>query len=318
MLILSDDEDFKSKGLDRMAKVSIIIPAYNAERGIERSVRSALAQTVREIEVWIVDDGSTDRTGEIADRLAAEDSRVRVIHQANCGCYQARLAALKAISTPWFGFLDADDTVEPTMFEKMLDFAERERLDVVRCSYDGVEDLGVGGLFDCSDCSDCSIEGLTDRGIVAGTKPAVYDAYVRPALIEGRMGGTFVWNMLYRNQYDFAAFDPTDHDTNFEDMIFNLQFFLKVERMGFLNEPLYHYATTAGSAAHSFGENKLKDFREICRVRRALLPRYGVAADGSENRAWFWRNRMNCIRSAIRAGNLTLAQKISIVWRLMR
>lgn len=287
-----------------MPKLAIIIPAYNAERGLARSVRSALAQTMREIEVWITDDGSTDRSGEIADRLAAEDARVRVIHQANGGCYQARLNALTQIKTPWFGFLDADDTIEPTMFEKMLNFAERERLDVVRCSYDGAKDLGIAGLSDC--------------GIVAETRQAVYDAYVRPALIEGKRGGTFVWNMLYRNKYDFAAFDPTDHDTNFEDMILNLQFFLKVERMGFLHEPLYHYATTTGSAVHSFGENKLKDFREVCRVRRELLPRYGVNPDGPENRSWFRLNRMNCIKATMRAENLTWAKKLSIIWRLMR
>ncbi len=130
--------------------------------------------------------------------------------------------------------------------------------------------------------------------------------------------GCFIWDKLYRNQYDFAAFDPTDRVTNFDDMIFNLQFFLKVERMGFLNEPLYHYATTDGSAVHSFSEKTLKDFREICRVRRELLPRYGVDPDGAANSAWFKLNRMNCVKSAIRAGNLTWGQKMSIVWRLMR
>lgn len=316
-----------------MAKISIIIPAYNAEKTIERTIRSVMASTIP-LDVWVVDDGSTDGTGEILDGVVGEmsgsgrvelkvsvplsnsDSPLKVIHQQNSGAYQARLNALKRITTPYFGFVDADDTVEPTMFEKMLDFAERERLDVVRCSYDGEEDLGL---------TDCRIGGLADcRGenqsvnAVAETRQTVFDAYVRPALIEGKMGGTFIWNMLYRNQYDFTAFDPTDHDTNFDDMIFNLQFFLKVERMGFLNEPLYHYATTAGSAVHSFGENKLKDFREVCRVRRALLPQYGVDPDGAENRAWFKLNRMSCIKSTIRAGNLTWAQKVSIVGRLMR
>ena len=226
------------------------------------------------------------------------------------------------------------------MFEKMVDFAERERLDVVQCGYDGGPDLGrmnclIDGLGDCriGGLGDCRIDGLGDckggseqsvnRSIcqsvnaVAETRQTVVDAYVRPALIEGKMGGTFIWDKLYRNQYDFAAFDPTDRVTNFDDMIFNLQFFLKVERMGFLNEPLYHYATTAGSAAHSFGENKLKDFREICRVRRSLLPQYGVAADGAENRAWFRRNRMNCVKATMRTENLTWAKEVSIIWRLM-
>ena len=303
-----------------MNKLSVIIPAYNAAKTIERTVRSVMASTIP-LDVWVVDDGSTDGTAALADRLAEScnptiqqsnnPTILHVIHQQNSGAYQARLNALKRITTPYFGFVDADDTVEPDMFEKMVDFAERERLDVVQCGYDGARDLGLLDLrlFDLR---------LSGCGVVAETRQAVYDAYVRPTLIEGVRGGTFVWNMLYRNQYDFAAFDPTDRVTNFDDMIFNLQFFLKVERMGFLNEPLYHYATTAGSAAHSFGENKLKDFREICRVRRALLPKYGVAADGAENRAWFRRNRMNCVKATMRAENLTWAKKVSIIWRLMR
>lgn len=283
-------------------KLTIIIPAYNAVDGLEKSVRSALAQTLRDIEVWITDDGSTDGTGEIADRLAVEDSRVHVIHQLNCGCYQARLNALKRIHTPWFGFLDADDTIEPMMFETMLAFAEKNDLDVVRCSYDGCVDLG-GGRSD---------------GFVAGSRQEVVDQFVIPALIEGKKGGTFVWNMLYRNQYDFESFDPTDHDTNFEDMIFNLQFFMKVERMGFLNKPLYHYATVEGSAVHCFTASKLKDFREVCRVRRSLLPQYGVAADGNVNRAWFRHNRMNCLKSTLRAANLSVSQKVLLAFQLLK
>ena len=129
--------------------------------------------------------------------------------------------------------------------------------------------------------------------------------------------GCFIRDKLYRNQYDFAAFEPTDRVTNFDDMIFNLQFFLKVERMGFLNEPLYHYATTDGSAVHSFSEKTLKDFREICRVRRELLPRYGADPDGAENRAWFRINRMNCIKATIRAGNLTVFEKVAILLKIM-
>ncbi|MBQ0033076.1 MAG: hypothetical protein KBT68_09795 [bacterium] len=128
----------------------------------------------------------------------------------------------------------------------------------------------------------------------------------------------FIWDKVYRNQYDFSKFEMTDKVTNFDDMIFNLQFFLKINRMGFLNEPLYHYATTEGSAVHSFSESKLKDFREVARVRRELLPKYGADPDGAVNRAWFKLNRMNCVKATIRAGNLTWAQKVSIIGKLMK
>lgn len=279
-----------------MNKVSVVIPAYNAERTIERTVRSVLVSTIV-LDVWIVNDGSTDRTWKIADRLAAEESRVRVLHQENCGAYQARLNALKQIKTPYFGFVDADDTVEPTMFEKMVDFAEKEQLDVVQCVRLGKCDRGE-----------------RREGVVEGTE---LERYKSDYLVNSREN-CFIWDKLYRNQFDFAAFDPTDRVTNFDDMIFNLQFFLKVRRMGFLNEPLYHYATTEGSAVHSFSESKVKDFREVVRVRRALLPQYGVDPDGAENRAWFKLNRVNCMKATIRAGNLTWAQKVSVIGKLMK
>ena len=118
------------------AQVAVIIPAYNAESGIEKSVRSVLAQTLQDIEVWIVDDGSNDKTAEIADSLVQVDKRVKVIHQENCGCYQARLAALKLIKTPYFGFVDADDLIDTTMYEKMLSIMVANNFDVVQCGYD--------------------------------------------------------------------------------------------------------------------------------------------------------------------------------------
>ena len=131
-----------------MTKVSVIIPAYNAAKTVERTIRSVLASTIS-VEVFVVDDGSTDGTGELLDRMERElapsnGSRLVVMHQPNCGAYQARLNALKKIETPYFGFVDADDEVDPKMYEKMLAAMERENLDAVQCEYcigEGVREL---------------------------------------------------------------------------------------------------------------------------------------------------------------------------------
>lgn len=277
-------------------KVAIVIPAYNAEGGLEKSVRSVLAQTLREIEVWIVDDGSQDGTGKIADRLANEDARVQVLHQDNCGCYQARLNALKQVKAPYFGFVDADDTIAPEMFEKMLAFAERENLDVVQCGHD------VNGR---------RVEWEGDSDILP-SHDVIVEKYVTPLLIEGVLGGAFVWNKLYRNQYDFGKFDPTDKDTTFEDMIFNLQFFLSVRRMGFLDEPLYHYYINEGSSVRNFTAKTLKDFGECIRVRKAVIPMYGVDGSDALCRHWLWMNARNGIVTAMRS-RLPLATRLKNV-----
>lgn len=280
------------------AQVAVIIPAYNAEAGLEKSVRSILAQTLRDIEIWIVDDGSKDKTSEIADALSQEDNRIKVIHEENCGCYQARLAALRLIKTPYFGFVDADDLVDPTMYEKMLSIIEADNFDVVQCGYDinGVKQKWTGPQ-----------EALNSRN-------EVINKYVSPALIEGVLGGTFVWNKLYRNKYDFGAFDPTDKDTTFEDMIYNLQFFLSVDRMGFIDEPLYHYIINEGSSVKNFSDKALHDFKECIRIRKSVIPQYGLDHTGLLE--WHWRfiNVKCAIVSALRS-KLMLRERISLAYK---
>ncbi len=93
--------------------VSVVVPAYNMERFLEATLRSALAQTFRDIEVVVVDDGSTDRTGAIADAFAAADPRVRVLHVQNGGVARARNIGIEAARGAWVAMLDADDVWHP-------------------------------------------------------------------------------------------------------------------------------------------------------------------------------------------------------------
>ena len=105
-------------------KVSVIMPAFNTEKYIERSVKSVLSQTHGNLELLVVDDGSTDRTGNILRRLAREDARVRVIRTENHGPAEARNTALAQIAedTDYVTFLDADDEL------LQQDFQSRKRL----------------------------------------------------------------------------------------------------------------------------------------------------------------------------------------------
>lgn len=288
------------------AKLAIVIPAYNAEKGLERSTRSVLGQTLRDLELWITDDGSTDGTAALADRLAAEDPRVHVIHQPNSGCYQARLNALKRIDAKYFGFVDADDIVEPTMFEEMVALAEEHSLDAVECGHiieSGGRTIGT--------------EGCDEGPQLLLSRAEVLSAVVRPCYIQGQ-GAAFVWNKVYRNQFDFAAFDPTDRDTTFEDMIFNLQFFKRIERMGFLRKPLYHYIINEGSSVKNFSQKTLHDFCECLRVRREQLPFYGVDPNGETNQRWIMRNARNAIITAAISTKKPLAERVALVEAILR
>ena len=101
--------------------VSVIIPAYNVEKTLERAVKSVMLQTYREIEILIVDDGSPDSSGLIADRLAGEDSRIRVIHQVNGGLSAARNTGIEEAEGIYIAFLDSDDEFELDIIETFDD-----------------------------------------------------------------------------------------------------------------------------------------------------------------------------------------------------
>ena len=117
-------------------KLSIIVPVYNVEKYLEECVDSLLNQTLQDLEIFLVDDGSTDRSGAIADRFAKENpDRVHTLHLENGGQGRARNAALPMAQGDYIGFVDSDDWIERDMYEKMLDRAEQTGADVVVCDF---------------------------------------------------------------------------------------------------------------------------------------------------------------------------------------
>ena len=106
---------------------SVIVPVYKAEATLEKCAKSILAQAPADLELILVDDGSPDGSGALCDRLAEQDSRVRVIHQKNAGASAARNAGLDAASGRYLQFVDADDWVLPGLYEAALPFWNRAR-----------------------------------------------------------------------------------------------------------------------------------------------------------------------------------------------
>lgn len=118
-----------------MVKMSIIVPAFNIEAYIEDSIKSIISQTEKDIEIIIVDDGSTDKTPVICDEYANKDSRISVIHKTNGGLSSARLAGFQKATGKYILFVDGDDYIEPLMAEKLIESTEENNSDVVLCGY---------------------------------------------------------------------------------------------------------------------------------------------------------------------------------------
>lgn len=117
-------------------KISVIIPVYNAEKYIAQCVESVLKQTFQSIEIVVVNDGSTDRTPEILSKYAKKFSNIKIVSQENQGLFRARVNGFRASRGKYIGWIDADDFVKPTMFEKLYNKAISKHADFVNCDYD--------------------------------------------------------------------------------------------------------------------------------------------------------------------------------------
>ena len=99
--------------------VSVIVPVYNVEQFLEKCIESICCQTYSQMEIILVDDGSTDRSGAVCDEWAQKDSRIRVIHKQNGGLSDARNAGIEIAVGSWLMFVDSDDTIAPDTIERL-------------------------------------------------------------------------------------------------------------------------------------------------------------------------------------------------------
>lgn len=209
-------------------KVSVVIPFYNGIEYLEDCVRSVQAQTLHEIEILLVDDGSTDGSGDLADKLAQEDARMRVIHQENRGLSGARNSGIDASTGDFIGFVDADDLIDPQMYEKLYDAAVSLSCDVVTCTYNS----------------------FRETGLIAVTKPLfpmhahLSAEYVRAEMPRLVRDGSlmFVWRRLYASSLLRGQNIRFDERLRIcEDATFVMECLLRADGVAAVEDCLYHY-----------------------------------------------------------------------------
>ena len=115
--------------------ISVIVPVYNVEPYLRRCVQSLLRQTYSNLEILLMDDGSTDRSGVLCDELADTDSRIRVIHQSNGGLSHARNRGMELAAGEYIAFLDSDDWADPTWLETLHRLCISHNAQIAECSY---------------------------------------------------------------------------------------------------------------------------------------------------------------------------------------
>lgn len=222
-------------------KVSIIVPIYNVGNYLNRCFESLLAQTLADIEIIAINDGSTDNSLEIVNQYAAKDSRIKVIDKENGGVSSARNLGLKASNGAYIGFVDPDDWVAKEMYEEMYHTAISERSDIVMCSY--IREFGSHAKkkqFNLPDKISYK-DGDVQRKIMRRLVGPLNEEVANPEFLDA--WGT-VWSKLYRSEI------IKDHHLTFtnlnvigtnEDSLFNIQAFYYTKTFTFINKFHYHY-----------------------------------------------------------------------------
>ena len=239
-------------------KLSIIVPVYQVEAHIDECITSILDQTFRDFELILVDDGSLDRCPAICDVYAQKDSRIRVIHQKNQGLSAARNTGLQAARGDYIGFVDSDDFIEASMYEKLLDNLEREKADI-------------------SVCGRYKVWGDKKIQEQKSNVYKVMDSAQALALMNTNVLGYFdvaAWDKIYKRSC-FKGIEFPEGKLC-EDWFVMYKLFFNAHRIVYDSIPLYNYRQRTGSITHGKKVNtmSLAASLEVLNFVRTQQPRY--------------------------------------------
>lgn len=242
------------KSVYGIPEVSLIIPAYNAEDYIVRSIDSALAQSFPDLEIIIVDDGSTDRTPDILDWYDETYANVRVVHQENSGTPAARNAGLLQANGKYIGFMDNDDMIRPNMIAKLYHSAKKNRCDIVVTSVyyltENEYEISIFSQCPLEENAAVDIDKFMDAYYVHAFQfPVVWNKLYRASLVKNRLFPLII--------YDDEAWMP-----------YVLSF---ADRICYLNDGLYEYdrSIRSGTLFNKWGRKS--DEEIAANHKRAIL-----------------------------------------------
>ncbi len=239
-------------------KVSVILPVYNVGKYLRQSLDSLVNQTLKDIEIICVDDGSTDDSYEILEEYKEKDNRIKVIHKENKGTGAARNDGLRLATGECIGFVDPDDWVKPNMYERLYKEIKEKNLDIVMCMPDGYDEKNaVNAPFPYF--VDANFEHIIDDRVFnwRDLSPFQYPMCV--------------WNKLYTkklfddNNIDFAeGLDFEDHKVIFGTL-------LTAKRMFFIREKLYVYRFNRDGSVLTDNNRRLIDHIKIFDIVENLM-----------------------------------------------
>lgn len=216
-----------------MQKISVVIPVYNSGSFLESCINSVLNQTHKNMEVFIIDDGSTDGSGIICDNYAKIDKRIKVVHQNNAGVSAARNQGVRLATGELISFIDSDDLLEEDMYSFLVQLMMEHDADISHCGYKRMD------------------EELNIIKEVSGTHEIIEQKSVEAieCMLKGKYFVGGLWNKLFKAEIVKGLLFSEELKNN-EDILFNVMAFSRAKKIVFADETKYCYLEHPTSACN--------------------------------------------------------------------
>lgn len=215
-----------------MKLISIIVPIYNTDKYLEKCINSILNQTYTNIEIILVDDGSTDKSGEICDKYEKNDNRIKVIHKKNGGSSDAKNVGIKISRGEYIGFIDSDDYVEKEMYEFLYN-----NLDENNC------DISISGRFVDYEDGTSEVRYSTNIKMIMNNRDALIKLNSYVGFDVSPCDRLFKAELFNQIEFPFG--------TTSEDYYIMYKLFAKAKRIVFDSKPMYHYYQRENSCSRN-------------------------------------------------------------------
>lgn len=228
-----------------MPKVSVIVPVYKVEAYLNRCLNSLACQTLKDIEIILVDDESPDKSGEMCDEWAKKDCRIKVIHKKNGGLGYARNSGLEVATGRFVAFVDSDDFVDREMYQILYEECNKNNLDCVYSEFNVDEYPGFRVVIRPEKLYVGSEEIENLRLDIVGAEPTyISGVKYHCSSCKGlyKLGVIRMYGLQFRSERQYIS----------EDMLFNLDFLYHSQRVKLVPWQFYHYCLNGASLTHSY------------------------------------------------------------------
>lgn len=283
--------------------ITVIIPVYNVEKYLERCLDSVLMQTYTNLEIILVDDGSTDSSGLICDKYAEKDARIKVIHKKNGGLSSARNIGLDNATGEYIGFVDSDDYIHFDLFQKCINRLKNTGADVCMFSHFTVNESGS-----ISHQLPFAKDFYQGEEITQNIFPKFFGKTNQDSEVEG-----FVCRQIFKREIIGAIRFRNEREYFAEDIVFDLEVYPKVSRFCVIDEPLYYYYYVQTSLSNQYRKNIFQKLERLLLFMETFI--YDSSLIDIKDRISFtaFRFALYSCRNTKRGVELSSTEKRSLV-----